>query len=142
MRELRTKFTIPSSKIFPGIEKYNSQFKTISYKKCCKKRGGNSYKIHHSQFQNISRDRKVQFLVQKYFLQKMLQKRGGISYRIHHSQLLNISRGKYKSSCKNISYKNVGKKRGYVLHNPLLSYKISACRGQKNTIQTIEFCVT
>ena len=82
--------------------------------------------------------------------------------------------------------KNVGKKRGYVLQNPLLAYKISACGdrkiqykqqksalqnishsqkkvekkegvccteftvilqnfrmwGQKNTIKTIEFCVT
>ena len=38
----RTEFTITSSKIFPEIEKYNSQFKNISYKKCCKKRGGTS----------------------------------------------------------------------------------------------------
>ena len=38
MGALRTEFTIPSSKIFPEIEKYNSSFKNISYKKCCKKR--------------------------------------------------------------------------------------------------------
>ena len=50
-----------------------------------------SYRIHNFQFQNISRDRKIQSLDQKYFLQKMLKKRGGISYRIHHYQFQNIS---------------------------------------------------
>ena len=86
----RTVFTI-RSKIFPKIEKYNSQVTNSSYKKCCKKRGGILYRIHHSQFQNISRDRKIQSLEQKYFLHKMLEKRGGISYRIHHCQFQNIS---------------------------------------------------
>ena len=39
--------------------------------------GGTSYEIHHSLFQNISRDRKIQSLLQKYILQKMLQKNSG-----------------------------------------------------------------
>ena len=72
---LRTEFSIPSSKIFPEIEKYNPSSNYISYKKCCKKCGGISYRKHRSQFQNIFRDRKVEFLVQKYFLHKMLQKK-------------------------------------------------------------------
>ena len=43
--------TIPTSKIYPA-------------KKGCKKRGGNQYRIiHHSEFRNISKDRKVQFLI-------------------------------------------------------------------------------
>ena len=44
------------------------------------KNGGTSYEIHHSLFQNISRDRKIQSLLQKYILQKKVAKKeGGIS---------------------------------------------------------------
>ena len=39
---------------------------------------GTSYEIHHFLFQNISRDRKIQSLLQKYILQKKgCKKRGG-----------------------------------------------------------------
>ena len=44
------------------------------------KNGGTSYEIHQSLFQNISRDRKIQSLLQKYILQKKVAKKeGGIS---------------------------------------------------------------
>ena len=129
MGGLHTKFTIPCSKIFLEIKKYNPYFKnisckkrlqkkrgelvqnnspflilkyfqrqkstipsSISYKTCCEKKRGDF--IQNSQFLH----RKIQFLVQKHFLQKMLEKGGG---------------------------------GGYVVQNSLLCYKNSACGDRK-----------
>ena len=67
---LRTEFTIPSSKIFPEIEKYNSSFKNISYKKCCKKRWvfQTEFTIIHTRFTyKITIPRSIIFLgIEKY----------------------------------------------------------------------------
>ena len=41
------------------------------------KNGGNSYEIHDSLFQKISRDTKIQSLLQKYILQKKVTKKEG-----------------------------------------------------------------
>ena len=162
---LRTEFSIPSSKIFPEIEKYNPSSNYISYKKCCKKCGGISYRKHRSQFQNIFRDRKVEFLVQKYFLHKMLQKKRSFVQNSPFLVPIYIQRQKkYKSSFKNISYKKCCQKIGgmsYRIHcyHTKFPHENTIPRGQKNTIQTrskkfpakyvekilqttIEFCVT
>ena len=113
MGGLHTKFTIPCSKIFLEIEKYNPYFKnisckkrlqkkrgelvqnnspflipkyfqrqkstipsSISYKTCCEKKRGDF--IQNSQFLH----RKIQFLVQKHFLQKMLEMSSLSFYRL------------------------------------------------------------
>ena len=65
-----TEFTILRSKIFQHIGKYNSSFKNISYKNVEKNRG---YVVQKA----LISYRKVQFLVQKYFLHQMLQKKMG-----------------------------------------------------------------
>ena len=166
MGGLHTKFTIPCSKIFLEIEKYNPYFKNISCKKRLQKKRGElvqnnspflipkycqrqkstipncisqkTYcKKNRGDFIKNSRflHRKIHYVVQKYFLQKMLDKnkgggrcrtenisrdkkvqflflfstkhvaKRGISYRIHHSYI-----GKYNFSYKNISHKKCWKK--------------------------------
>ena len=73
MRALYTKLTIPCSKIFTEIEKYNPYSKYISSKKCCKKRGGirTEFTIHNSEiFPEIEK-----YISQFYFLLNMLQKK-------------------------------------------------------------------
>ena len=140
MGGLHTKFTIPCSKIFLEIEKYNPYFEnisckkrlqkkrgelvqnnfpflippyfqrqkstipsSISYKTCCEKKRGDF--IQNSPFLH----RKIQFLVQKYFPQKMLEK---------------ISGG------------------GRCCTEYTVSLQKFRMWGQKNSIENIEFCVT
>ena len=189
MGGLHTKFTIPCSKIFLEIEKYNPYFKnisckkrfqkkrgelvrnnspflipkyfqrqkstipsSISYKTCCEKKRGDF--IQNSQFLH----RKIQFLVQKHFLQKMLEKggRGWICRTEFTVMLQKFRMWGQKNSIKTIEFcvtkyflilqKMLEKKRGYVVQNSLLSYKISACgdreiqyKQQNSALQNISY---
>ena len=140
---LRTEFSIPSSKIFPEIEKYNPSSNYISYKKCCKKCGGISYRKHRSQFQNIFRDRKVEFLVQKYFLHKMLQKKRSFVQNSPFLVPIYIQRQENTSPRSKIfPIKNVAKKQGVCRTEFTVILQNFRMWGQKNTIATKEFCVT
>ena len=56
--------------LFLVIRAYYLRFQITTTLQNVAKNGGTSYKIHHSLFQNISRDRKIQSLLQKYILQK------------------------------------------------------------------------
>ena len=62
---------------FPVIRAYYLRFQITTTLQNAAKNGGTSYEIPHSLFQNLSRDRKIQSLLQKYILQKKVGKRGG-----------------------------------------------------------------
>ena len=86
--------------------------------------GSTSYRLHHSQLQNILSGRKVQFLDQKYFLKNCRKKERGFSYRIHQFQFHNISRNRKIQFFiqKYFLQKMLTKKRGggYFVQNSLL----------------------
>ena len=66
--------------LFLVIRAYYLSFQITTTLQNVAKNGGTSYEIHHSLFQNISRDKKIQSLLQKYILQKKVAKKeGGIS---------------------------------------------------------------
>ena len=191
MGGLHTKFTIPCSKIFLEIEKYNLYFKnisckkrlqkkrgggvvqnnspflipkyfqrqkstipsSISYKTCCEKKMGDF--IQNSQVLH----RKIQFLVQKHFLQKMLEKIRGGGGRCRTEFTVSLQKFRMwgqKNSIETIEFcvtkyflslqNMLEKKRGYVVQNSLLSYKISACgdreiqyKQQNSALQNISY---
>ena len=127
---IRTEFTIPNSEIFPEIEKYNSQFYFLQ-NMLRKKEGG-----FHTEFTIPTQENTISRT--KTFPTKNDGKGGGVdmSYRIHSyvTKIPHVGIEKFNQNNRILRYKifpnptkNVGKKRGYVVQNSLLSYKISAC---------------